>query len=395
MKTPNWTAIMGALVGLLVLSIAILLLNRKDLESFPTIESTAPSGTSIFAQLLKDAGYTVVIDRQEIPLLEPSDVAVAFWHPDSSWAGEWSDAGKETVVSVIDEHPRRGGIVFSFDIPLDFNTTSQAVRGAKNITVLSRFEPAQVKYSISPPMPKPEEASDESTDFYGVPSGEYTATFVDNAAAEYVRVEPKGLGYEITTNAGMLATNRFIDKNDHAKFLLHLFHAYVPLDRRIVFTEASFGNVDKSGIASAIGPWMSSIQLQLAVLFIVVCLSLGRQFGVPQTFRRVQFGAREMVDALGDTLQNSQQTDLSIRLIAANANLRVKRAIGLPLSASAVERDSKLPIEIRNALFVLENRIEAGTTEKDAVHLIRTQLTIIESWLEGHGDRRKSMRRRG
>src|SRR5262249_6709267 len=127
-------------------------------------------------------------------------------------------------------------------------------------------------------------------------SSEIWAPNNSNGNLTFAAIKKTDKGQEAYLANGIIATNRFIDRQQNAYVLLDMVKRVAPArGGRIVFAEATFGNAHIPGVFESIGTWALAGWFQLLFLGVVVVYSLGKPFGYPDPERRQERGARELM----------------------------------------------------------------------------------------------------
>jgi len=374
-KRTGLPLIAWILTGLLGLSAALLSMGQQDSETNPDSSSYSPSGLSAFRQVLMDAGYQVVINRQERPKLQPNDVAIAFERKtkpkDQSIALTEVKSEEKMFQSYFQNLIEVGHKGILFKIDKDYYTASkQATAGP----------PAVVKDAIKGTEYHVSQSSDLDQLNYNSDDGNLTLLTTPTSA--FARIQQKKNGQLIVVRDGIGVTNRFIDKADNARCFVSLVAAMAPPRSRIVLLEASFGNVRKPSLMEAIGPWANAAWQQLLFLGLVIAYTLSRRFGIGEETRPVQRGSRELVDALGDTLGRARANQATLAALAKTADNDIRLALKLPRDATRAERDRHLPATLQSALAHLD---AAATMERipedQALILVKRAQTELREFL--------------
>jgi hypothetical protein len=183
-------------------------------------------------------------------------------------------------------------------------------------------------------------------------------------------------------NSALPTSNRFIDMADDAEFVLSTIDLLARPGDRLVFTEASFGNVSEPGFFETLGPWAVSAWRQVIVVFLVLVFSLGKRFGYPEERRRVVQSSRDLADAFGNLLRRSKRVDLTLQMAATRLDQQLRLYLRIPRDASEGERNRVLPEPIIKGLARLEEaRKDNRTTSDDALKLIQAVEKEIDSYV--------------
>ncbi|HSI72103.1 MAG TPA: hypothetical protein VK934_02915 [Fimbriimonas sp.] len=380
-----------AWVGLAILAIAgmMLSLGRRETSALPAADSFAPSGASAFFEMLKRQGYAVEISRDVRPKLKPNDLVVAFelLRPKSFWADvsaedpeiETPTEFDKTFNKVLLEHFKNGGRAIFLPLQEDYLAASRtAVRSSPLQAVAATGgEPLTTNLVLPVNLQNPlltELTQSSKHRPVTVWSGPNLLNLVEG-----VRIE-KGVAF-VPIN-GIIATNRFIDRVDNAQLLSQLVHTMAPKGSRIVFTEASFDNIDQKGLLEAIGGWLDAAWQQLLLLGLVIVYTLGKRLGFAEETRGKQRGSRELVDALADTMGRARASHLAMEVTLNRADAELRMALRLPRETSKEKRNDLLPPDLQTALRRLEAAaLDKETSEKDALRLIKNVDAAMSAFL--------------
>jgi hypothetical protein len=368
------------LLGLLGIASALLSLGQRDDKTNPAANSYGPSGTSAFAELLKRNGYDVRVDRRPRPRLAPDEVAVAF--EVSGVSPFTSGDNEEEFEKTLLDQVRAGRRAVLLTLPADFQSESKGLLPSPPVAVLVRGRPKDLKVKVPAVLPAATHGLDEDAD---VPQVGLWDTPDENLARAY----QVGKGRLVHARSGSFVTNRFLDQADDARAAMELVGLLARPGERIVFTEAAFGNVDSPSLVEVIGAWANAAWQQLLFLGVVVVYTLGKRFGIPEETRIQQRGARELLDALTDTLFRGRQTRVAMAAALDRANTELRSALRLPRDATRPERDRHLPPPLAGALARLQaaTEMEGSTPAPQALELIVKVRTLTDEFL-GVGRRR-------
>ena len=358
----KWLFSVGwALMAVLVLAALLLNSKSKQLLADPKASSYGASGATALADLLKLRGYDIAIDRRANPKLGPKDAVIAFEVGEDH---KWKDEDIKDTQSFLEGKVKAGTTVIWLPLPTNFEEGSKLAGSPVSVT---RIDGQIRKLSGE----STASVSDDSNDSVAL------ATSQDDP---FVTAIKRGKGYDIRYATGIGLTNRFLDRSDNAQFLLETLKAYAPNARRMVFTEATFGEAQQPGLLETIGPWAEGSWYQLLFVFIIVVITLNSRFGLPLEVRPVQTGSRELVDALTDTMVRAKATSLTLEAALKSSDQRLRQLLKLPRDASEGERDRILPPNL--ALRLAE--LKAATTmrkvpSKEALRLIAAAEGEIEA----------------
>lgn len=385
LKRSGLPSIAWVLVGLLGVAALLLTLGQQDTETNPEVSSFSPSGISAFSELLKQNGVSVVVDQQPKPRLMPNDILVAFARksPDeiSLAANQNPEAEFRNYFwkQIQDGH---SGILLNVD--KDFSGGSKKVVEREPLLVNDSATGESFKVSTSLADQAEIDDPDELESMVDV-------TLWTNSNLAFLKAYRFKQGTALVVKDGIGITNRFIDKNDNARAFTSLISILHKPGSRVVFAEASFGNVHERGLLETIGPWANAAWQQLLFLGVVVVFTLGRRFGLPEETRTVQRGSRELLDAVGDTFHRAKSTQIALETAWLRADIELRLVLKLPKDASRDERDRLLPDTLQNALRRLEAAKQMDRVASDqALILIQKAQLEMDAFL---GTRRSNSRR--
>ncbi len=359
-----------AWVGLALLALASIMLSlgKRETQSFPAADSFAPSGAAALAALLQQQGYQVDVDRSLRPKLAQDDLVIAFELPEpASFLGEVQkelETESEEVSSELDkpfnkeilEHLSAGGKAIFLPLTRDFLAASKTVLSAEPVELLPVIGGPPLQANLAGPEVPVRKATQELIDNYTV-----ARLWVDKDGSALVDGVRVGSGTAFVLSNGIIGTNRFIDRADNAALLLKLVSVVAPKGSRIVFTEASFGNVQNKGFLETIGAWADAAWQQLLLLGLVVVYTLGKRLGLAEEQKTKQRGSRELVDALADTMNRANATELAMNTALRRTDAELRIALKLPKDIERIRRDELLSPDLRTAMADLE----AAALDKD------------------------------
>jgi len=379
LKRTGLPPIAWALAGLLGIAAFLLSLGQQDVNSNPEAHSYSPSGISAFCELLRRHGLQVVVDQQTRPRLGPNDIAVAF-------EMQPVDIAKTVGVSTPEgdfrdyfwKHISDGGTGILLPMQRDFFSASQIATDSSPLSISDSTTGETFKMSSS---------ESEVSDFTepDISDTNSSITLWASNRQAFLRAYRVNKGTALVIKDGIGITNRFIDKNDNAKAFSALFSVLAKPGKRIVFTEASFGNVHERGLLETVGPWANAAWQQLIFLGLVVVFTLGRRFGISDEPRNVQRGSRELMDALADTFRRARSTQAALETSWVRADADLRLILKLPKDATRSERDKLIPVDLQNALARLEAAKQMPFVPTDqALDLIKRAEYELDAFLGPH-----------
>ncbi|MBX7134575.1 MAG: hypothetical protein K1X67_18050 [Fimbriimonadaceae bacterium] len=335
-----------ALLGLLVAASVLFLFARDDTKSLPSAESTLPSGTAAFAEILRRDGFIVSIEPYKRPKLPPDALVIAFHVQETGFfetIGAMSEVENPTAVA-LEDWIEAGRTMIGIEIASDFTQLTKAAQTSPISRDGADNQSKPVAISQAP-----------------VSSGSFPVAVTDpiplwsDGTRDMVTLGDLGKGVVVTVNDGLGMTNRFIDKEANARFYLDLVRTYAPPSRKVVFAEGLLSTKRERGLLQDIGPYASAAWWQFVLVSVVVVFTLGKRFGLPEVERKRERGVRELVDAVAQTMERGRQFPLALDLMARDIDLRVRRLISIDNQAPRQDRNRLLSPELAAALNAAEN----------------------------------------
>jgi hypothetical protein len=343
-EQKGFPVVVYVLLGLLALGALSITLNNREGQAFPSASSVKPSGTRALFELLRAQGYKVETTQLPRPKLEPGDTLVAFSieprgiFDDQASTRLMDRESRNELYSAL----RSGTNAVVFFLSPDFREASKAaLEDTKDV----QWAETSKHFKVTAPSdeaPELEAALPRITKKYSV-----LAKGADDVLAEVSTATSGKLMY---VRNGIFVTNRFLDKQDNAAAAVALVRGVAPAGGRVLFYERSFGNGSEPGLLETLGPWALAGWYQAIFLFIVVCYTLGKPFGLPEEARFRQSGSRELVEAVAQTYQRAQATDIALQSVYDQADRDLRHRLKLPKDATRAERDRLLPQPLVSAL---------------------------------------------
>ena len=361
-----------ALVGILIVSTALVALGSRESRAFPSADSYLPSGSSAFAELLRQSHYKVVIDHNSTPKTEPGDLVVAFDitapAAESIISSEADTEQVDTTRQAISTFVEGGGKVLSLPVQPDFAEQSRYLYDGSKEVVSKSDTKARVSWDEAPSRASYLGLGDEGN------AGQlwYTATSADRQAVvktPFVSLISVGKGQEASFANGIIATNRFIDRQQNALVLMDTIAKLAP--RRIVFAEATFGNIHDPSLLETIGPWALAAWFQLVFLGAVIIYTLGKPFGLPDPERRQERGARDLMDAMADTLRRGRMSKLALKTVFEDTNRFLRKMYRDRRDPDRLDLPANTVGDLQRSLNKLEAAAEIGAPEDIAANMIQ------------------------
>lgn len=370
------------LFGLLVASSVFFLLAREEKDANPSAESTLPSGTAIFANLLRKDGFDVSIDPYRRPVLPKNALAIVYdtgFAPTGS-TSPFEASDDEAPIEVlpsgeIEKWIAAGGTALCINVDSEYDVASQ------------KAIPTEVWAHPQEDMRK--RALTLGSDFYQdfpFEGDERFDIWLTQSDQALVSLQTYGKGALIIVRDGIGSTNRMIDAAENARFYLDLVRTYAPA-KEVVFAEALLPSARDRGLLADIGPYGSAAWWQFLFLSGVVVFTLGKRFGLPTVERRTQRGVRELLDALSLTMARGRQYGMALQLIAHDVDLRVRRLAGIDPTVPRADRNRLIPGDLANALADAEEPPDR-VRRAEATHIARRLLICadeFETTVRGRG----------
>ena len=355
----------------IILAVASLLLTAgsSSNENWPEVTSFKPHGTSALVELLRKKGFSVRVDRRSQPRPEPDETVVAFQMARSERTFFDSEEGEAAppVVGLLTEFAKRGGNVVVVTCATDFGKASAPVFDGSRLLVTTgqkgrTFHLAAQGTSLEATYPIPDVPADVVATLWKAKEGPIlTAQQVE-----------KGRVFQL--HDGLPLSNRFIAQGDNAAAAIELFRMAAPT-KKLVFTESTFGNVVDPGLLATIGPWAVNAWGQLLLLFVVICYSLGKRFGLPQRERVTQAGTRQLLDAIADTHYRGQHVRLALRTVIQATEAEIRTALRLPRGTDLRSAATQLPSDLLDHLAAGRNAlVKDSLTSIEALNLVQAIL---------------------
>lgn len=362
MRKTKWER--SAWVVLLVLAIVTVMVEKGKQEdrAYVSAYSYGPSGSRIFADLLRKEGLSVRVDRSVKPKVGPSDLLITAYAFGSPLSSQYvthngsrldrkeeetdSEGGEESIErepSYLEAHLKQGGTCLNLIVPLEFGSATQKAT-ANSLQQIQGEDIFQVTLSrpteLMLPVPIFEDAS---------------------SSAPRVAAIPFESGAVIEVSDAIGVTNRFIDRADNARFYVQLVKTILPKGGKVVFAEESIGNAVDGTLLAALGPWAQTAFQQLLLLMLVVALTLGKPFG-PLIWRRREIQSkRDLMEAIGLLLLRGRKRQLALSVLQREADRRLKRLARVPQRAEVSVAWPVLGPEMQSSYHAVFQSFSAGT----------------------------------
>jgi hypothetical protein len=359
------------LVGILFISMITLALSPKPTAVTPDATSYDPGGTSAFAALLTKAGYRVVIDHHVRPFLDTNDIAICFIYDDAASTsapfdgdappdqGDLASDGGGPISDTIDsinDWTKEGGSALWLPVPKETGPT-------KDFEV-SNFPGADHPLHLLSVDTLPQLQIGDASGIAEIGN----ISQVVSAA----HLGKLGKGYEMEPYNGYIALNDAIAKGDNARILLRLVGMLRPPGARVVFVTGAFGESSPVTVMEAIGPWAEAAWRQFLLLLVVIGITLGCRFGLPdEDARRKEQGARELVEGLAGLFERSRAYDRALKVSLRRAEFLIRRRLKLGNDAPLESYRELIPADVWDALNQV--RVLIGSKPPEAFVLSAVQ----------------------
>ena len=377
-RSPLWT-IAIALTGVLLISIGMIALGTHETESFPSAHSYLPSGTAALEELFRKSGYQVVVDNTTAPVLDKGDLAVAFYSMTNPTAPTLTGSGSDDTADDplqptrddLTKFVQDGGSLLSLPVNPSFAEDSKTFLD-RAVTIHSASgQQASVNWDRTPVNTPFIPDSDQHFSLWSADPDARNAT-------DFVSLHRVGKGSDAVLANGIIASNRFLDKNENALVLMETARVLAKPGARVVFVEAAFGNVEDPSLTELIGPWAKAAWLQLVFLGIVAIYTLGKPFGLPDPERREQKGSRELLDAMADTLRRGRMTRLALRSVYEDTNRLLRKWFRTPRNTDRDDLEAFAMIDLHNSLNRVQAAMEIGAPEDEAAKMVRDVERLVK-----------------
>lgn len=334
------------LLGVLALSVMVILLGGRESQSMPSADSYNPSGTAAMAELLRREGFEVVVDKYKRPRLQENDTAIVFVIPPQEWSYVDEDAeadqggapvetDRERTFAHVSKHVESGGTAVVLPVPREFQESSLT---AVNTSVAASRVGREGQVSVTMPA-----GAKVDSDLFPVPKASYPLWRPIDNQDPIVSLEKNGDGVAASFRSGLLATNRFLARQDNATVLVDSIRTVSPQGGRIVFVEAAIGNIYEPGLMEILGPWAEAAWFQFLFLAAVILYTLSKPFGLFQEPRRKELGSRELLDAITFTLSRAHMTGFVLSAAKEEAKrAKLKQRLGTVSDGARDEIDETM-----------------------------------------------------
>lgn len=365
------------MAGVLLVSIALIFTAREDRGGFPSVTNTKPSGFAALAELLKRDGYSLRLERDARPEFKAGEVVIAMTRGSNAPDDFESEFAVEEGAPSVDlhragllDHIESGGRVIEFISSASFEFDSARARETK-AQVASAFDP-NVKYTLSLPYGAPQR-SGVAPD--AAPVGAWMA-----AEQQVVTYASIGRGTLVTVHEGIPFTNRFLDQEQNAAFLLRVVRSVAPKGATLVIDESGIGNAQAPTVANTLGKWAVAARWQAGILFAVLIYTLSRRFGLPESERRSVRSNRELFDAIADVFRRTSNTGLALDNLLVECDQRIRRVINAPTSAKRSDILQAVPSALREQYLHVSEHANASSSPRHATAAASKLLELLAAF---------------
>lgn len=370
MTTAAWL-----LAGFLLITAALLFSAREEHLAYPSATNVRASGYAAFAELLRRDGYHVTIDRSISPRIDRDSLAISTFFGRSTYSeleegmfsGPAPPAEPEPYLESLAEHVRAGGSVLSIQHRKYFDRASKVSKEPNSIRS-AKAEERTYEINARYTTEMGEVAGFEETDYWGWYMRGYP----------FVKYLASGDGVMVSVADGLPATNRFLDQNDNAEFMLDLVRRLAAPGSEVVFVEAGIGNFESPTVVRTLGDWAVAARWQTLLLFVVLLFTLGRRFGLPERDRLVHRGSRELFDAVADVFRRSRNTGLALDNVLGECDQRMRAVLRGPRSLKRSDLLQRVPHGLREQYLNVSELAVARTTPRVAAAAAARLLDLLE-----------------
>ncbi|MBX3118743.1 MAG: hypothetical protein KF784_06730 [Fimbriimonadaceae bacterium] len=399
-KQRNWMGYAWTMLGLLVITAVLMSLGKQDNDSFPSASSYTPSGVRAFRELLESQGYDVHVETTNLAKPDPEALYIAFLVQDSisilddsslldppkkivdaedgsgderaRYATEdWEERRKEKVRPLVPV-VKSGANVLLVWLPRGFHSASRM--GLEGPTKIKAMNGTTYLVSSTKSDYGPYPAGMDADDAIKI----WTNPLTENP---YATMGKLGQSTIVEAYDGLAFTNRFIDSQDNAKYVLSLVANGALKSKKIIFLEATIGNATDPSIFAMIGPWAAGIWTQIVFLFILLIVFGAVRFGLAEERRTRQSGTRELVDALGETYARAKANHIGLTAIYEEYDRQVRSKLKLPSEAGPAERNKLIPDSLAKAFATVQAMCKERGPEHESVNAAKVLQREVEDFL--------------
>lgn len=369
MRNANRIAIVIAL--LLVVASLLFVYGSSSNRTQPSTVNTRGLGLAAYAELLRQSNIPVQIERSPVISVSPKDVIVV--SDSDGWTNrliapepEFTDSESE-VSSVsreqlrleesIQRHLKKGGRILNLVFysnaepqPPSQQTTFKTVNGTRSFVISQPDEPFLFS-SEDYPEAVPILATDEGFSIF---------------LYDY---KP---GIELNVSEAGFLRNRYIADAQNAELGIWLAKQFLPPGGKIVFAEASAGNVENLTALGELGRWAPAAFGQFLLTLAIAVFTINRRFGLPARELTKARGAKELMSAMSLTLQRANRRDHALLILRANAIDRVRKTLRLSAGMTEQEVISQMPPDAQAAMSSIIRLQGRDIDRKEALRIAQT-----------------------
>ena len=377
MKTP--ARVMLVFSVLLAAATLLFVFSGPSNENDHSVANTKSGGLAAFAELLRDRGHTVVMDRRGLPRFQPGDFIVRVsgdLTASDLESGQFSS--QQAAMDRVDDHINSGATCLEFRI----GTMPKAESGTDTLAPVRVVKGNSVR-----------QLSVGAKGDYLMLGSPYMVPVVKSGDKVLIGIEARGEGTLVTVAPGHIATNRYIAKGDNAEVLIGLIDQFAPPKSRIVFPEALIGNVMQTTELDDLGPWANSAKWQFFLLVAVVVWSLGFRFGALMPVRAEARNTKEVLDAMASTLQKAKRRDHALFLLLDTAFDRIRTAVQATAGTKAEELTKLAGPRLATAINQIRQMYGSKVSAIEAQTLARELESALQEFEGEHRSKRVLVRR--
>ena len=372
---------MWILAGVLVMAAILFALAAPSKAIAPLSGSFEPGGGAAFAELLRQSGYDVSVARTVPFGANQNKTVVAFL--DESLKLNPTGAIQQRLdydpevsspvapaLTFLRRHLLAGGrsvilTYFDRDSSLEGNPnsgTGPATHGTGNEVTVK--DAAGRSYNLVT------SGASGSLEPLAKFDGTYTPWKADEGL--FGNLESFGPGVAAVIPHADLGINLNVDRGDNARFLLDVLSVVNPSKQPIILLDPAVTGGGAPGVLDVLGSWSKGVLMQAYVFAIVVIFTLGKRFGLAETFRMRQGGTRDLVDGIADVYYRSKAGKAALIQITDAEDRRVRRFLKLPADASRRKRNDQLPDSVVRAFGQAEGAQLHEVRPTDALFYVRS-----------------------
>lgn len=388
MKNSNRIALIAC--ALLVAASVLFVFGGDSSVTNPSTVNTRGLGLAAYAELLRRNGIDIESDRSPVIRLSQSDVLVVtdysdrqtFQFQSSDEEGGSSDPDRDEyadetpptpkqpsqIEQSISRHLAQGGRVMMLGMPSNQPETRPS---GEPIQVVGARGEARflVQCMDSPTLRTPDPT-------------EMAVVLLRYDQEPFALLSPTGGGVTLEVTDATFLRNRFVAKEDNAELAIWLARRFLPKGGRMVFAEATAGNAETRTALDEVGKWATAAFWQAMLVLAVVAATLSRRFGVASRELTRARGAKELMVAMGDTLERARRQDHALLILRNAAIERIRSALRLSAGMSEQQIIALMPPDAQMLMAHIIRLQGHEVDSKTAVNLaqsLESHLRDIES----------------